>query len=151
MSDITDDTGFKKALQGLDYTDQRQLAARFVENVMSLATDDRIAHVVAVAGTPDAGDAALTEALHSARAATLACHTRCGSEGDWKEQAGYFVARAATAAVTPEGRQAGGPAWQAAMSARMAQTARSIDSDEDCAGQERLSQYRMLSDFLNSR
>jgi hypothetical protein len=42
-------------------------------------------------------------------------------------------------------------ALQAAMSARMAQTARSIDTDEDCAGQERLSQYSLLSDFLNSR
>jgi hypothetical protein len=150
MSDITDDAGFKQALRGLDYTSQRQLAARFVENVMPLATDDRVAHVVAVAGKADAGEAELADALHSARAATLACHTRCGSEGDWKEQAGYFVARAATAAVTPEGRQAGGPAWQAAMSARMAQTARSIDTDEDCAGQERLSQYSLLSDFLNS-
>ena len=151
MTDITDDTGFKQALQGLDHASQRLLAARFVESVMPLATDDRIGHVVAVAAGPDAGETELTEVLHSARAATLACHTRCGSEGDWKEQAGYFVARAATAAVTPEGRQAGGPAWQAAMSARMAQTARSIDTDEDCAGQERLSQYSLLSDFLNSR
>ena len=151
MSDITDDTGFKQALQGLDLTEQCQLAARFIENVMSLATDDRIGHVVAVAGKPDAGDAKLAEVLHSARAATMTCHTRCGSEWDWKEQAGYFVARAATAALTPQGKQSGSPAWQAAMSARMAQTARSIDTDEDCAGQERLSQYSQLSDFLNSR
>ena len=37
------------------------------------------------------------------------------------------------------------------MSARMAQTARSIDTDEDCAGQARLSQYRLLSEFQNAR
>ena len=118
MSDITDDAGFKQALQGLDHTEQRLLAARYVENVMSLATDDRIGHTVADAGNLDAGSTALAEAVHSASHA---------------------------------GGQAGGPAWQAAISARMARTARSIDTDEDCAGQERLSQYSLLSDFLNSR
>jgi hypothetical protein len=96
-------------LQGLDGAEQRLLSASFVANVISLATDERIAHVVAVAGKPDAGTE-LAEVLHSAKAATLDCHTRCGSEGDWKEQAGYFVARAATAAVMPAGRQSGGSA-----------------------------------------
>lgn len=150
MTEINNDTEFRQALQGPDFNDQRLLAARFVENVISLATDDRVGRVAGVAGREDVTDDELAEALRSARAATLACHARCGSEGDWMEQAGYFVARAATAAVTPEGKQSGGPGWQAAMSARMAQTARSIDTDEDCAGQERLSQYRQLSDFLNA-
>ena len=151
MTEITDDAGFKQALQGLDHTEQRLLAARFVENVMSLATDARIAHILAIAGKPDASSTELAEVLRSAKAATLDCHARCGSEGDWQEQAGYFVARAVTAAVTPQGKQAGGPAWQAAMSARMAQTARSIDTDEDCAGQERQTQYQLLSEFINAR
>jgi hypothetical protein len=52
MSEITDDTGFKQALQGLDRDEQRLLAARLVGNVMSPATDDRIGHVVAIAGKP---------------------------------------------------------------------------------------------------
>ena len=68
MTDITDDTGFKQALQGLDHASQRLLAARFVESVMSLATDDRIGHVVTVAAKPDVGETELAEALHSANA-----------------------------------------------------------------------------------
>jgi hypothetical protein len=150
MTRISNDTDFRKALDGLDATRQRQIAARFVKNVLALCTDERIAHVIAVAGNSDASEVALAEALKTARAATIDCHTRCGSEGDWSEQAGYFVARAATAALTPIGQMPSGPAWQAALSSRMAQTSKSIVTGEDTAGQESNQQYRILSEFLDS-
>ena len=82
MSRISNDAEFRKALDGLDATRQRLVAARFVENVMALGSDERIARVMRVAGNSEASEDALAEALKTARATTFACHTRCGSEGD---------------------------------------------------------------------
>jgi hypothetical protein len=106
--------------------------------------------VLEVAVNSGASEDELAEALKTARATTFDCHTRCGSEGDWSEQAGYFVARAATAALTPIGQMPSGPAWQAALGSRMAQTSQSIVSGDDIAGQEAEQQYGILSEFLNS-
>jgi hypothetical protein len=150
MTEITNDKQFRAVLDGLDAGQQRLVAAGFVRSVLHLCTDERIARVLEVAGDPGASDAALAEALKTARATTFDCHTRCGSEGDWLEQAGYFVARAAVAALTPLGQMPGGVAWQAAMSARMAQTSKSIVTGENAAGQESVNQYRLLAGFLNS-
>ncbi|MGB5426031.1 MAG: hypothetical protein WBN95_04515 [Gammaproteobacteria bacterium] len=150
MTEFSNDTDFRKALDDLDATQQRLVAARFVENVVALCSDRRIAGVLKVAADSEASAGELADALKTARATTFDCHTRCGSEGDWAEQAGYFVARAATAALTPLGKMPGGPAWQAAMSCRMAQTSMSIVSGDDTAGQETEQQYRILSEFLDS-
>jgi len=153
MSQITNDEAFRQALQGLDATQQRVVAAMFVEHVLSLSTDDRIEGVVKVAADSGASDDEVANALKSAKSATIDSHTRCGSEGDWTEQAGYFVARAAVAAVTPQGQSRGGsPAWQAAMSSRMAKTSILIDNEADEAPthDENEWQYSMLSDYLNS-
>jgi hypothetical protein len=150
MTDISNDTEFRAALDGLDAAGQRLVAARFVENVIALCSDERVARVMRVAGESRSSEGELADAQKTARAATFDCHTRCGSEGDWSEQAGYFVARAATAALTPGGQMPSGPAWQAAMSCRMAQTSLSIVSGDDAAGQESKQQYRILSEFLDS-
>jgi len=153
MSQITNDEQFKHALQGLDASQQRVIAAKFVEHVLSLSTDDRINSVVKVATNNSASDDEITNALKSAKAATMDSHTRCGSEGNWTEQAGYFVARAAVAAVTPQAQsKSGNPAWQAAMSSRMAQTSILIDdeSNEAPTHSENEWQYSILSDYLNS-
>ena len=118
MIQVTNDSEFRQALDGLDATRQRLVAARFVENVLALCVDERIASVTRVAGNGEASADELAAALKTARATTFDCHTRCGSEGDWSEQAGYFVARAATAALTPRRANAqwpslaGGPEQQ---------------------------------------
>jgi hypothetical protein len=150
MTDINNENEFRAALNKLDAAQQRVVAAGFVGSVLHLCTDKRIARVMEIAADPGASDADLAEALKTARATTFDCHTRCGSEGDWLEQAGYFVARAAVAALTPLGQMPGGVAWQAAMSARMAQTSKSIVTGEDAAGQESENQYRLLAGFLNT-
>jgi len=150
MTEITNDRELHAALNGLGAVQQRLLAAGFVKSVLHLCTDERIARVLETAADPEASDAALAEALKTARATTFDCHTRCGSEGDWLEQAGYFVARAAVAALTPLGQMPGGIAWQAAMSARMAQTSKSIVTGDNTAGLESENQYRLLAGFLNS-
>jgi len=150
MTTITNDREFRVALDSLDAKRQRLVATRFVESVLPLCTDGRIARAVRVAADPDADYSALTEALRVAKATTLDCHTRCGAEGDWLEQAGYFVARAAVAALTPRCQMPGGMAWQAAMSSRMAQTSKAIVSGEETAGQESEAQYQILAEFLNA-
>jgi hypothetical protein len=150
MTTISNDREFRAALDGLDATRQRLVAARFVESVLPLSTDERIARVTAIAADADVPAAALAEALRTAKAATIDCHARCGAEGDWEAQAGYFVARAAIAALTPLGQLPGGSAWQAAMSARMAQTSKAIVSGDTGSRQESETQYAILSDYLNA-
>jgi phage protein D len=151
MTQISNDIEFRKAIDSLDFTRQRVLAGLLVKNVLELCDDKRITRVVETATNADASGTELSAALKDARAATLDCHTRCGAEGDWRAQAGYFVARAATAAVTPEAQsKGGGPAWQAAMSSRMARTSILIDNEEQATSHESEQQYRILAEFLNS-
>ena len=149
MSTITNDKEFRAALKDLDYTKQRLVAALLVEHVLSLSDDDRLKRVIKTASDIDASTEELSNALKTAKATTFDSHARCGSEGNWTDQAGYFVARAAVAAVTPESQtKGGGPAWQAAMSSRMAQTSELIDSDDENPTDNQW-QYEILTNFLN--
>lgn len=151
MTTISNDIEFRQAVEGLEYGTQRELAGLFVQNVLDLSSDDRIKRVLKVALDAEASADELASALTTAKAAMLDCHARCGAEGDWRHQAGYFVARAATSALTPQGQcRSGGPAWQAAMSSRMARTSMVIDAGDSSASDESEQQYRILSDYLNS-
>ncbi len=152
MTQIANDDDFKQAIGQLDATAQRVLAARFVEHVLPLNKDDRVKHAVAVAADSSATEDAIGAALKSAKAATIDSHTRCGTEGNWEEQAGYFVSRAAVAALTSTARsKSGSPAWQAAMSSRMARTSMLIDDEtEDLTHTESEWQYEALGDYLNA-
>lgn len=153
MKQINNDTEFKQALQKLDAAQQRSIAAVLVEHVLSLSDDERIKRAVKVASDSSASDGELADALKSARAAIIDSSTRCGAEGNWTDQAGYFVARAAIAAITPPAQtKSGGPAWQAAMSCRMAQTSILIDDDSDemQSHPESEWQYQALANFLKS-
>ncbi len=153
MSQITNDAEFKQALQNLDAEQQRTVAVMFVEHVLSLSDDNRIKRVVKVATDDSASADEISDALKSAKAAIMDSSTRCGAEGNWTDQAGYFVARAAVATVTPPAQsKSGGPAWQAALSCRMAQTSIEIDNDADDvpSHSENEWQYSILTDYLQS-
>ena len=152
MSQIISDEEFRQALHNLDATQQRLVAAQFVEHVLPLSNEVRISRAVKVAADKNASQDELSAALKSAKAATMDSHTRCGSEGNWTEQAGYFVARAAVASLTPAVQSKSNPAWQAAMSSRMARTSLLIDdeSSEISTHSENEWQYDVLSKFLNS-
>ena len=94
-----------------------------------------------------------SDAFKLAKAGIMDSSTRCGAEGNWTDQAGYFVARAAVAALTPQAQsKPGGPAWQAALSCRMAQTSIQIDNDVDEAASHKENewQYSILSNYLNA-
>jgi hypothetical protein len=149
MSGITNDTEMRQALADLTAPAQRVLAARFVANVLSLSEDARLQRVLDTAANPDAGEDELGGAYRTAKAAALEAHARCGADGEWNDQAGYFVARAAEASVAPQVRSySKGPAWQAAMSARMARTCLAGEADEDTHDKERQAQYRILTEYL---
>jgi hypothetical protein len=153
MNTITNDEEFKQALHQLDAKQQRVLAAQFAEHVLPLSNDERLTRALAVAGNAEASSADVDDALQSARAATIDSHTRCGSEGNWTDQAGYFVGRAVVAALSSgEQSRAKSPAWQAAMSSRMARTSILIDDDSDqiVTHSEDQWQYDTLSSFLGS-
>jgi len=152
MNEIRNETDFREALESLDALRQRQVAAMFVRHVLSLSTDKRLERVLKTAEDENATEEELAAALKSAHAATFDSHARCGAEGHWSDQAGYFVARAAVAAVTPVIQaRAGGPAWQAAMSARMAHTSMLIeDTSGESAHTECEWQHRALSGYLGN-
>jgi hypothetical protein len=152
MSEIGNDTDFRHALETLDEVQQRQVAALFVQHVLPLSADKRLERVIKTTVDADATEEELAAALKSAHAATFDSHARCGAEGHWSDQAGYFVARAAVAATTPVAQaRAGGPAWQAAMSARMAHTSMLIeDAPDQSAHTESEWQYQSLTDYQNA-
>ena len=151
MSTISNDNQFREALNRLTLAQQRAVGARFVENVLSLSSDPRVAQVLAVAKYANPSEDAVSLARRSIKAASLEAHTRCGSDGEWTDQAGYFVARAAEACLEPEGRSQGkGPAWKAAMSARMARTCLAADSDQDSHDSESQAQYNILISYLDA-
>jgi hypothetical protein len=152
MSEMCNDTEFRKTLESLNSVQQREVATIFVKHVLHLSEDKRLDRVIKTATDQDASEEELTAALKTAHAVTFDSHTRCGAEGHWSDQAGYFVARAAVAASTPVAQsRAGGPAWQAAMGARMAHTTALIDdvSNTQSAHTECEWQYQSLSDYLN--
>ena len=152
MQQIDNNKAFKEAIKSLECARQRPLAARFVENVLSLSKDERIPRIIAVAATEQPSQDELEAALRSAKAAVIDTHCRCGADCDWEEQAAYFVARAAAAAVAPENKCiSGSAAWQAAVSCRMARTSAAIDGiDEGATQTENVQQFHILNEFLKS-
>lgn len=143
---ITQDTDFKQALDKLDLPQQRRMGAAFVRNVLAL--NPAVTKAVEAAANEDTTADELAVAFKQAKTAALDSHTRCGSDSDWQAQAGYFVARAATALVAPD-KQAKAPAWEAAVNARMARTCGYIDASDESMHEESEAQYRLLEQFLN--
>ena len=143
---ITQDTDFKQALDKLGLVQQRRVGEAFVRNVLAL--NPAVTKVVDAAANEDTTADELAVAFKQAKAAALDSHTRCGSDSDWQAQAGYFVARAATALVAPD-KQAKPPGWEAAVNARMARTCGHIDASDESMHEESEAQYRLLEQFLN--
>ena len=142
---IANDKDFKTALSVLDPARQRQVAARFVENVLGLCSDVRIAGAVNAARRADISDVELAAMYQAVKTASVETYTQCGRETDWAEQAGHFVAKAALNCVRPPCPTL---AWDAAMAVRMARTCAVIDSGEGSESREAQAQYRILEAYL---
>lgn len=144
---IRDDSQFKAALNKLPVAEQRRIAARFSESVLSLSQDKRVAAAVHAALRPDISDSELAALHQAARSACVDSYTQCGHVADWLNQAGHFVAEAATACVMPSERGAN-LAWDAAMSARMARTCETIANGQGTENREVAHQYHVLTEYL---
>jgi hypothetical protein len=144
---IDNDSEFKTALSNLPRAGQRQVAARFAENVLALSKDARVKNAIGTAKRTDITEDELTAAFASAKKASVDSFTQCGTECDWNSQAGHFVARAALACLQPV-RPGDSPAWEAAMHARMARTCEGIASGRGTDNAEAITQYRILDKFL---
>jgi hypothetical protein len=146
---ISNDKEFKSALTGLTTAQQRQVAARLVQQVFPLSNDARIKAALDAAGRVDITDAELAGASQAANSARVESFTQCGKEADWSAQAGHFVAKAAVACV--KSADAGdGLAWDAAMQARLARTCQTVADGAGTDNREAEAQYRILEAFLNS-
>lgn len=145
---ISNDSEFKSALNKLTPAQQRMVAARFAENVLSLCEDPRVVAAVNAARRPDITEAELTVVFQAAKTASVETYTQCGKEADWRNQAGHFVAEAALTCVTPLER-VGNLAWSVAMNARMARTCETIANGQGTENREAEQQYRILTEFLN--
>ena len=152
MSRFDDDGSFRRALDELDAGRQREVGALMVVGLLQLTRDERIQGALKVARNRNAGAAALQAALKSAREAALESHARCGADSDWAEQVDYFVARAAVACLGEQVLSHGkGPAWQAAVSCRMAKACLAAEEELGAGGAEIERQHQLLSDYLESQ
>jgi len=138
-----DDTDFKKSLTSLSEQQQRTVAAEFVSSVLPLTADNRVQQVLQTSADPNASAAELESARQTIRAAVIDSHTRCGAECDWNDQAAYFVARAAQAALDDN------PAWQSAMASRMARNSAMIASEDNADNPEVSKQHDILKNYLS--
>ena len=145
---ISNDTEFKAALGEMSSALQRQVAARFAENVLALSQDTRVKSAVNAAKRTDITGDELAAAFRAAKAASVDSYTQCGHECNWNSQAGHFVAEAVLACVKPA-EPGVNSAWDAAMHARMARTCASIAAGNGTSNGEDAAQYRILEEFLN--
>ncbi len=145
---ISNDTEFKAALGGLSSIRQRQVAARFAENVLALCKDHRLKGAINSAMRTDITDDELAIAVQSANAVSVDSYTRCGHDCDWNTQASHFVAQAVLAGLKPSG-PGGNAAWDTAMHARMARTCASIANGDGTDNTEAAAQYRILTEFMD--
>lgn len=145
---IRSDSEFKSALNKLSVAEQRRIAAHFTEAVLPMCKDRRVAAAVHAALRTDITDDELGVLYQAARAASVESYTQCGHVTDWLDQAGHFVAEAATACVMPAEHGAN-LAWDAAMRVRMARTCESIATGEGTENREVAHQYRFLIEYLS--
>lgn len=147
---INNDKEFKSALAGMSPAQLRLAAAGFVDSVLSLSTDLRVAAAVKVAKQAEVSEAELEMQLRSVKAAALASYTQCGKLCDWNGQAGHFVAKAAARCVEPLSDGGAHSVWEGAMDARMARTCEVIATGEGTENNEAQVQYRIVDSLLNS-
>ena len=146
---IHNDAEFKTALNALPVGRQRQVAARFVAEMLPLSSDPRVKAAVELALRPDISEAELAGVFQSANTARVESFTQCGKECDWSARAAHFVAEAATACVKPAERGTS-LAWEAAMDARMARASEAVAQGQGTDNAEAEKQYRILDAFLGA-
>ncbi|MGB7502878.1 MAG: hypothetical protein WBM25_10835 [Azonexus sp.] len=143
----TNDKEFKSRLETLRISQQRQVAALFVQRVFAFSNDVRIKAALDMAMRADISDAELAVVSQAANTARVESYAQCGRDSDWNTQAGLFVAKAAVSCVRPDvdGQNL---AWDAAMQVRVARTCEAASGDVT-DHKEAEAQYAILDDFLS--
>jgi hypothetical protein len=134
MATVSTYNGFRDTLASLSLSQQRQVASRFIANVLDLAHDPRLAQIVEVAAKADVTAEELQVAYRTAHSVYVETHPRSGfAELDFDRQAGHFVAEACVTCLGPMYQEATTHhlAQNVAMYCRMARTCSSIAHKAD--------------------
>jgi len=150
MPSISNDNDLRKAIEGLDFEQQRTLGVRFAESVIGFTDDNRLKRALRTALDPESNPEEIEEAYKTAKAISTATYTVCGRDTDWMAQAEHFVAAALQAALAPPELHPGKstPAWRAAMHARMAFNCAMMESGEAGVDNEAQRQYQIAHAVL---
>ena len=145
---IMSDFDFRQELDTLNNDQKRRIGAAFVRNVLPATSNSSIPAIIEIAANESASAQELVQALEQATDAIMNSNSQRMHNDNWLVQADYFVARAATAIVSPvtDGHS---PVWEAAINARMARICSNIDKSYEGMREESESQYRLLEQFLN--
>ena len=152
MTKIHSDVEFKAALSRLSLQQQRAVGRLFVENVLELSDNPRVAKALGTGNLADLSDADMAEGFRTAKTAAIESYTLCGHEGDWLKQASHFAAAAAAACLTPseQAAQCRDLAWSTAMNARMARVCETVAQGKGTDESETQKQYAILESYLQN-
>jgi len=157
---ITDLKTFKKALSTLTLAQQRQVGARFVENVLDLTDGRCTKHAQSLAAQSDISPEELEMAYNAVHAVYVTTHPRSHfSELVFSQQAAHFVAEACMTCVAPtySALPTHHLAENAASYCRMARICASIEHDkenpslanaEKAMNKEMNTQFQILTEYL---
>jgi hypothetical protein len=160
MNKISDNETFKKTLSSLPLSQQRQVGARFVANVLDLTDGRCTKQAQHIAEQRDISPEELENAYHAVHAVYVATHPRSDiSELDYAKQAAHLVAEACMTCVSPTyGEQRTHHlAVNAANYCRMARLCSSLHNDtenprfsdaEEAMNGEIEAQFSILNRFL---
>ena len=79
----TNDKEFKSRLETLSISQQRQVAALFVQRVFAFSNDVRIKAALDMAMRADISDAELAVVSQAANTARVESYAQCGRDSDW--------------------------------------------------------------------
>jgi hypothetical protein len=162
MSTSFDNKSFIEALSSLSVSQQRRVAARFIEKILDLADERCLDNIVKLFSRQDISAEDLEAAYRRARSIYVDTHPHSDlSELNFLQQAKHFVAEACMTCVAPvyEGAEACHLAQKVAMYCRMARAYANMDhGDEhpDFSKAEELTnksiqeQYAVLQAFLDA-
>ncbi|WP_295388742.1 hypothetical protein [uncultured Thiodictyon sp.] len=134
MAKIASYLDFKNRLNVLPLRAQRQVAAKFIAEVLDLASDPRIDHAVEVAAKRDATAQEIAAAYRAVHAIYVETNPQADLlEMDFSRQAAHFVAQACLVSLAPADDAGVGYhlAQKVAMYCRMARTCSSMRHDDD--------------------
>jgi hypothetical protein len=163
MSAQFNNQSFKQTLSKFSVALQRQVAARFIQNVLDLADERCLQNIANIAAKPDIGKGELEEAYHLAHSIYVKTNPHSGmTELDFAVQAKHFVAEACMTCLSPcnEEDKDSHLAQKVAMYCRMARTCASVAHEAEIPDFNKAemamrktieAQYAILQAFLDER